>query len=180
MRAPILSLVATVWLLHSAPAFAQGAATICKDGSTSAASGRGACADHGGVDKSATKQATRAVKSEQKAEIHSAKAAGTPVACADGSTSNPGRGACSHHGGVRIAGSAAGTIAPLAPAREARLARENSTPLSASATTVAPSRRGEDNDPTGAIAQCRDGLYSHAANHRGACARHKGVAKWMP
>jgi hypothetical protein len=173
MRAPILSLVATVWLLNSAPAFAQGAATVCKDGSTSAASGRGACADHGGVDRSATKQAKKAVKSEQKAEIQSARAAGTAVACADGSTSNPGRGACSHHGGVRITGSAAGTIAP-------RVARENRTPLSASATTVVPSRRGEDNDPTGAIAQCRDGMYSHAANRRGACARHKGVAKWMP
>jgi hypothetical protein len=30
-----------------------------------------------------------------------------------------------------------------------------------------------------AIAQCKDGLYSHARQHRGACSRHGGVAKWM-
>jgi hypothetical protein len=48
-------------------AHAQGASTICKDGTTSAASGRGACSGHGGVDKKATKKAAKAAKKEAKA-----------------------------------------------------------------------------------------------------------------
>jgi hypothetical protein len=159
MRAPSLSLVAFACLFAAATASGQVATTVCKDGSPSAATGRGACADHGGVDKAATKQAKKAVKAEQKAQVSSAKAAGTPVTCGDGSTSNPGRGACSHHGGVRVAAAAPAASPARAPA--------------------AASHRGEDNDPVGAIAQCNDGMYSHAANRRGACSRHKGVAKWM-
>ena len=37
----------------------------------------------------------------------------------------------------------------------------------------------EENDPADAIAQCKDGMYSHAANRRGACSRHGGVAKFL-
>jgi hypothetical protein len=36
----------------------------------------------------------------------------------------------------------------------------------------------EDKNPAGAIAQCKDGTYSHAKTHTGACSRHGGVAKW--
>jgi hypothetical protein len=38
---------------------------------------------------------------------------------------------------------------------------------------------GDNGDPRGAIAQCRDGAYSHAATHRGACSHHGGIAKWL-
>jgi hypothetical protein len=38
---------------------------------------------------------------------------------------------------------------------------------------------GENTSPTGATAQCKDGTYSHAKTHRGACSHHGGVAKWM-
>jgi len=41
------------------------------------------------------------------------------------------------------------------------------------------SSASENNDPTGAIAQCKDGLYSHATHRKGACSRHGGVAKWL-
>jgi hypothetical protein len=34
-------------------------------------------------------------------------------------------------------------------------------------------------DSRGATAQCKDGTFSHAANHRGACSHHGGVAKWL-
>jgi hypothetical protein len=34
-------------------------------------------------------------------------------------------------------------------------------------------------DPTGAIARCKDGTYSHAKGHSGACSRHGGVAEWL-
>jgi len=37
----------------------------------------------------------------------------------------------------------------------------------------------EDHNPAGAIAQCKDGVYSHAKVRTGACSRHGGVAKWM-
>ena len=33
--------------------------------------------------------------------------------------------------------------------------------------------------PTGATARCKDGTYSHAAHHQGACSHHGGVAQWM-
>jgi hypothetical protein len=174
---------------------AQQTATICKDGSTSAASGRGACSDHGGVDKKATSEAKKTAKAEAKAVVKDAKASGTMVVCTDGSESNPGRGACSHHGGVRVAGAAAvpatqtRTPAQVSPrvsvpvAASPRVSTPAPAPAVSSPTTTtaaAASRRGEDNDPSGAIAQCKDGLYSHAANRRGACSRHQGVAKWMP
>lgn len=33
--------------------------------------------------------------------------------------------------------------------------------------------------PNGATAACKDGTYSHAKEHRGACSHHGGVAKWL-
>src|SRR5579884_1903204 len=45
-------------------------------------------------------------------------------------------------------------------------------------TASATSASVEDKNPAGAIAQCRDGTYSHAKTHTGACSRHGGVAKW--
>jgi hypothetical protein len=32
---------------------------------------------------------------------------------------------------------------------------------------------------SGATAVCRDGSYSYAINHRGACSHHNGVAQWL-
>jgi len=58
-------------------------------------------------------------------------------------------------------------------------------------TTIAPAPKpapsaaprstaaGENSNPSGASAQCRDGTYSHAAHHAGACSHHGGVAKWL-
>ena len=49
--------------------------------------------------------------------------------------------------------------------------------------TAAPSSRSstsaQTNNPRGATAQCKDGTYSHAVSHRGACSHHRGVAKWL-
>ena len=33
--------------------------------------------------------------------------------------------------------------------------------------------------PAGATARCRDGSYSYAKHHQGACSHHGGVAKWL-
>jgi hypothetical protein len=152
-----LSLLMSLMLAGAAaPLSAQSAAVICKDGTASAVSGRGACTGHGGVDKDASKAEKKVVKAEQKevkaeekTAVKTAKHTGTMVMCTDGTESEPGRGACGHHGGIRVAGAAVA------------------------------SSRAEDRDPAGAIAQCKDGLYSHASTRRGACSRHNGVAKWM-
>jgi hypothetical protein len=37
----------------------------------------------------------------------------------------------------------------------------------------------EDHNAAGATATCKDGTYSHAKTHQGACSHHGGVAKWL-
>jgi len=49
--------------------------TVCKDGTPSASSGRGACSGHGGVDKAATSKAKKAAKAARKEAKKEAKAA---------------------------------------------------------------------------------------------------------
>lgn len=39
--------------------------------------------------------------------------------------------------------------------------------------------RTASKDPSGAYAQCEDGMFWHNADRRGACAGHGGVAMWM-
>src|SRR5262249_50670220 len=79
MRAPILFgwLMVAGLATPTSPAMAQATAkasaqSICKDGTTSAVSGRGACSSHGGVDSLATK-AARASAKATKAEAKVAK-----------------------------------------------------------------------------------------------------------
>src|SRR5690348_16026463 len=76
----------------SAAGAQQAATTSCKDGTTTTASGRGACSGHVGVDRAATKAARTTTR---KATENAAQ-----VTCTDGTTSKAGRGACSHHGGI--------------------------------------------------------------------------------
>ena len=200
----LVSLAAALLMLgsHGATLHAQAAATVCKDGSTSAATGKGACSGHGGVDakasaaaqkaaKAATKGAAKTAKTETKAAEKETKAeakaatkteakVAAQVTCSDGTTSTAGRGACSGHGGVKKA--AAATAAPSLPAAVPATspARAKSEAKSqAPSATQQSSNRGEDKDPSGAIAQCKDGLYSHATSRRGACSKHGGVEKWL-
>lgn len=182
-----------VALLSAASLNAQATATICKDGSTSVSAGRGACSGHGGVDKKAGSRQKKIVKSETKAAKGVAtRTAGAQVTtiCSDGTTSNStGRGTCSGHGGARGAeATSKATGAPIpAPATAAaprasvpapRASTRAATRASAK-TAVAGSGAAEDNNPAGAIAKCKDGLYSHAAHRRGACGHHGGVASWI-
>jgi hypothetical protein len=89
-----LSAAALAIVLGSSSAFAQGASgSVCKDGSKSAAAGKGACSGHGGVDTAATSAAKAAAKSKGKA--------GAQVTCTDGTKSKGGQGACSGHGGIK-------------------------------------------------------------------------------
>jgi hypothetical protein len=112
--------------------------------------------------------------------------------CKDGTTSvSAGRGACSGHGGVnkkatkhqkkgvksevKAAATPASSAAPAATPRASGKAKARANSNSA---VVSGSGAAEDNNPAGAIAKCKDGLYSHAKNRRGACSRHGGVASW--
>ena len=162
-------------------ASAQAAASICKDGTPSAASGRGACAGHGGVDAAATKAAKSAAKADARAAKKTAAAsAAAKVTCSDGTEGKAGRGACSRHGG--IAGSAPASAQATAPTPRpapAATARASTRSRASAAPANPSSGASEDNNPTGAIAQCNDGMYSHSSNRRGACSRHGGVKAWM-
>jgi hypothetical protein len=175
---------------------AQAAATICKDGSTSIASGRGACSGHGGVNKTAVKQQKKVVKTQVKAAKSVAnRTAGAQVTtlCVDGTSSNStGRGTCSGHGGARgaeVTSKATGAPIPApstaaAPRRSVpvavpRASARARTQANSNSAVVAGSGAADDNNPAGAIARCRDGLYSHAVHRRGACGHHGGVATWM-
>lgn len=65
------------------------------------------------------------------------------------------------------------TVAPAAkPARP-------EGPRGGIARPIQPSPEAVNTDSRGATAQCKDGTFSHAANHRGACSHHGGVAKWL-
>ena len=182
-----IRLVFAACLLSAAPLAAQATATICKDATTSVAAGRGACSGHGGVDGKATAKAAKAAaaamkteaaakkqaaKAEMKAERASDKAASTMVSCTDGSKSGGGRGACSGHGGIAVSN----PVQKQAEKAETKAAKAEAR--TEKVETKVGSGRGEDNNPVGAIAKCKDGMYSHSANRRGACSRHGGVASW--
>jgi len=176
-------------LLSPAISGAQATATKCKDGTTSATSGRGACSGHGGVDKTATKVEAKTVKAQEKtAKAVVKRTTGTQVtsACADGTTSTAtGRGACSGHGGVK--GAAATSKATGAPISALAATAPKPKPTAAKVvaatagpkSTVVGSGGADDKNSLGAIAQCKDGMYSHAKSRTGACSRHGGVARWM-
>lgn len=153
-------LVATAIALAPLALNAQATAAVsCKDGTTSSATGRGACSGHGGVDKSAKsgKTSTKAAKADAKAETKTAKAE---------------------------------TKAEVKTAtKSTRAAKQESKATEKAASTAVSSdvrqsakignATAANTDPTNATAKCKDGTYSHAATHRGACSRHGGVSEWL-
>jgi hypothetical protein len=171
------------------------ASTTCKDGTTSTATGRGACSGHGGVQKAATttadSTAPAAAPAAPAAPTPAAPAAGTPSTCKDGTTSTAtGRGACSGHGGVQKASkspAAAGATAPAAAATAtaapaAAASTSAAAPAAAKSSTAsksAPTAAAGNTDPTGATAKCKDGTYSKSQHHSGTCSSHGGVAEWL-
>ena len=108
-----LSAAALAIILGSSAAFAQGGkGSVCKDGTKSEASGKGACSGHGGVDSAATAAAAKAAKAKGKAAAQ--------VTCTDGTLSKGGQGACSGHGGIKKPDDtkAAAKKAPAPPAKK--------------------------------------------------------------
>ena len=112
------------------------------------------------------------------------------VVCKDGTHAKAGRGACSGHGGVAMAASrvvakekpkASTQKAEAKPkhewAKKLKGKMEGHTAAKHEAAKK-PAKAGAAG-PAGATARCKDGSYSHAKTHRGACSGHGGVAEWM-
>jgi hypothetical protein len=161
------------------------ASTTCKDGTTSTATGRGACSGHGGVQKATT---------AAPAATPAASGTGATYTCKDGTTSTAtGRGACSGHGGVQkpskstpgaaATAPAAAAAAPATPPAAAAAPPAGSMAMTAAksstASKSAPTAKAGNTDPTGATAKCKDGTYSKSQHHSGTCSSHGGVAEWL-
>ena len=61
--------IAAVATIQTGSLQAQAATTICKDGTTSVSSGRGACSGHGGVNRKAATHQKKVVKGEVKVPL---------------------------------------------------------------------------------------------------------------
>ena len=167
------------------------AATICKDGTTSSASGQGACSGHGGVDTKATeaakKGATKAEKTASKAAAATEKTTGKAAAATEKTEKSTEKAAnatakSAEKGTEKTAAKAA--KAESSTAKAVSKAQKSETKAvektAGEPKTKTPSTKSADNnDPTDATAQCKDGTYSHAKNHQGACSNHGGVAKFL-
>ena len=115
------------------------------------------------------------------------------VLCKDGSQSQAGRGACSHHGGVVANVPAQAThpggqvgapkvvVPPPAPPpleQPPRSTRSAPPPAVAPPPPSHPAARPAAPPGDHPTAQCRDGSFSYARHHSGACSRHGGVSRW--
>ena len=181
MRVRVGALAGTVLALTFAAAStlaAQAAASVCKDGTTSTATGRGACSGHGGVDAKATEAAKKAATKTEKAASKSDAAAAKTTAKTEKATDKAVDKSAAKSAKTEAA--AAKTEAKTAKSEtkaETKTAKAESKPVEKS--TSKPKTGADNNDPTNATAQCKDGTYSHAKNHQGACSNHGGVAKFL-
>lgn len=133
---------------------ASAGPVTCKDGSTAAHGGRGACKGHGGINKSAPAAAGTAAPAAAAVPAAAAKgsssgSAAGPVTCKDGSTADKGgRGACSGHGGVnKSAGGAPAAAAAAAPAAAATAPAKAAAVAPATAAATAPAAAATKSSP---------------------------------
>jgi hypothetical protein len=169
---------------------AQGApTTVCKDGTTSATSGRGACSSHGGVDAKATDAAKKAADKADKADKAVSKATTSAAKSTDKATDKAAKATdkatdkatkatdkATDKAAAQISKSDAAAAKTTAKA-ESKVDKAESKADKAAAPKG--TKTADNTDPTNATAQCKDGTYSHATHHQGACSNHGGVSKFL-
>jgi len=104
------------------------------------------------------------------------------VTCKDGTTSKGGRGACRGHGGIDRSKAAGAAPAEAPPPAASAPPPGAPTPRAATPepkVNVAQRGKAATDDPTGALAKCRDGMYWHGTRHSGSCSHHGGVESWL-
>jgi hypothetical protein len=146
-----VSLFALCLVVPMAVVGAQGTQVnvTCNDGTTSPSVGKGACSGHGGV-KAKTTTTTKSSTKTTTAPATKAKTASTKAA------------------------------KPAATKTAAKSTATKSTKTTkAAATKPSATASAADKDPKDATASCKDGTYSHAASHSGACSGHGGVLKFL-
>src|SRR5665647_1367510 len=121
--------------------------------------------------KTASKAAATAAKADEKTETKTVKVAEKKVATAK-TAEKKAVVAETKAVAAAEAKAVANKIAAAPPASPKAVAKANAK--SAVAVTDA-----SNNVAAGATAKCKDGTYSHAKNHTGACSGHGGVASWM-
>lgn len=118
------------------------------------------------ANREARKDVIKSDKEARKANKDAMEEAKKPqVTCKDG-TIKSGRMGCFGHGGV--------AKTDLEP-REQRTRGDRKTATGSGGDEPG----GVTMSPTGATARCKDGKYSHAKHHTGACSNHGGVDKWL-
>lgn len=123
---------------------------------------------------------------------NAASAQAGKVTCQDGTKSAGGRGACSGHGGIQTAAMKADAKADAKAAKAEKKAdkmemkadkkadkMEMKADKKADKAADKMAMKADDHDAKGAIAECKDHTFSHAATHKGACSRHGGVARFL-
>jgi hypothetical protein len=148
------------------------------------------CSKAGNANKAACKSAVPAAAPKADAKAKPMKEAKAPAKDAKvaakampATASNERHYDCTKAGNANKAackGAAAAVAKPAAKPMTKAVPKPASMPKSATPTKATPaSASAENSNPAGAIAQCKDGTYSHAKVHSGACSRHGGVGKWL-
>jgi hypothetical protein len=182
MRIRVGAFAGTIFALTLAAATSLSAqaatGSVCKDGTKSAATGQGACSNHGGVDAAATAAAQKSAKAEKSASKATAAAAKTTEKSAEKTTA---KAAKTEAAAAKTEAKAETKAEKSTPKVESKAAKTESKAAekSVAPTTKTSSTKADNTDPTNATAQCKDGTYSHAKNHQGACSNHGGVAKFL-
>lgn len=160
------ALAAACTLASSAPAFAAAARNYD-------------CSKPGNANKAACKNAAKAKPAAKAAAAPKAKAAPKPAAATKPAAKAKPVAANDRHYDCSKAGNANKAACKRAAAAAAKPAPKPAASPAAMPKAAPSAKSSENNVAAGAIAQCKDGTYSHAKQHRGACSRHGGVGKWL-
>ena len=173
--------IALVLAWGASPLLAQGkpadATAQCADGTYSTAKSKsGACSGHGGI-----KTWYADEKSGVKAD---AKAAGASTKDAAASAGKATAGAAKVAGkdtkeATAAAGKATANATGAAAKKTEQGAKTAGKATAGAASAVANAIKPKPSDaPADVTGKCKDGSYTKATEHRGACSGHGGVSEW--